>query len=334
MKDGRKEHDSSEFKPLPLRIPQSITDPIQTYETAIDLARLDDTLGWRMLEKRARASATSALISWREEASKTPPLQWDQVPQRIDEAFERLAPRIALALVGVESRKPVFSNQRAVFDELTNIGKWERSGVVSLVELPNTFGYIYQGLHGALCLDTEQLDLALALADLKTSNSYSEGTESLWQIHELIGWPQALGGNCTHAWKYLSARAKQWTWLSEIFGGEQQYRVGLSAYYMALSVHELAAFVAGGNGETLKSEQQNVRMDVPLSFFEEGEEINRRAVALLLRNDVERLWVPFGLKRDDIRRYWPHWTRWCLSWINGVYHYPYVRTFPFGKLFA
>ena len=61
-----------------------------------------------------------------------------------------------------------------------------------------------------------------------------------------------LGTNFIDSWEYLSTAYKRgWEWLAPIFRDESEYRTSLVAYYMALSIHELASRIA--------SDQQDMR---------------------------------------------------------------------------
>src|ERR1035441_701880 len=50
------------------------------------------------------------------------------------------------------------------------------------------------------------------------------------------------------AWNYLLGMFGKWPWLERIFGSAEDYKASLCAYYMSLSVQELASRLAEGGG--------------------------------------------------------------------------------------
>jgi hypothetical protein len=102
-----------------------------------------------------------------------------------------------------------------------------------------------------------------------------------------------------------------------VFGVEEDYRVALSAYYMALHVYELAATIKAGKGDELLSKQ--VRLFVPLSFLDNSEGIPQKAYRLLLGNKSSLLWESIGVTIDDMKKYWPAWMKHVDSWLSEVY---------------
>ena len=121
-----------------------------------------------------------------------------------------------------------------------------------------------------------------------------------------------LGGNCREGWEYLSAAYDRWEWLSIIFEDELEYRTSLVAYYMALSIHELAS--------TIDSGEQNTFKNVPLTFISEGQDINQRAVSLLIRNPeaLTELWTCLTVTRELMENSWRDWIRSSAGWSLGV----------------
>lgn len=300
-------------------IPTDFMDASEVYRSAVELARRNDLYGWRQLVKRARRPIQTLLAEWRAKYEHNLPREEEALLHAVDEAVNAIAPLLVIALTGVESGREKFTDQRALIDEVYEIDNWERGGYTVLVDLPDALAYVCQALHGATCMLTGQLELALDLADVKIRDVNRNGHRSLWRIRQIIGWPKSLGGNCITAWQYVSTANVRFPWLNEIFGGERDYRTSLAAYYMALNVYELATDIAEGRAEKFKPGDQPM-LFVPLNFTFESETVQQRALSLLTRNkqSVRSLWERKGVSRDDVERCWPVWMDFCKRWAASV----------------
>ena len=76
----------------------------------------------------------------------------------------------------------------------------------------------------------------------------------------------------------------------------------LVAYYLALSIHELASRIA--------SDQRDTFRNVPLTFLSEDYSIIQRAITLL-RNQEEltKLWTCLNVTREQMESSWEDWIR-------------------------
>ena len=141
------------------KIPDKIESIADAYESAFELARADDTLGWSKLVRQIRQDIFKSLVQWRqEELDKQRAENIEQLHQKMDKAVNFVAPLISVALVGVESRNEHFKNQESLLDDLLNIQSmegWNRAGYVRWIEIPYALGYVYHSLHGSLCLQYE-----------------------------------------------------------------------------------------------------------------------------------------------------------------------------------
>jgi hypothetical protein len=247
----------------------------------------------------------------------------------VDEAVVIISPLISVALVGIESRSERFNNQKSLLDELLKIRSregWNSSRYEKWIDIPNTFGYVYHSLHGSLSIYTDQLTLALDLARVKTrSTPNSDIIDTVWKDSRLMGWSEPLGGTCTENWQYLVTAYDRWEWLSLIFEDASTFRVSLVAYYMGLSIHELAEQIAS----TSEGGKYHTGYNVPLDFLSEDYEIVQRATELLLRNPTrDKLWTSLNVTREQIRNAKWDWIRDCRGWLRQVYqnrHFPHVR---------
>lgn len=286
-----------------IEIPSQLLSPEDAYRLAVDIARRGDLLGWRQLVKKVRKPVHEALHAWRRKYDTTAPSDLASLHEVVDEAVGRVAGLLIIALVGVESGREEISDQRSLIDDLLNIVGWNYSGHTILVELPNTLAYVYQGLHGSMCLNTGQLDLAIALAETKVKLYTSNQYRRVWQHHDLIGWSDSLGKNCTENWRFLAESPKRWEWLVDLFGSELDFQISLAAYYMVLNLMELVDLLAAGGLTRL---QQNLEgfLDVPLCCLSGPKDVPEKAMSLLLRDAtrLKALWESKGVTREAIEQ--------------------------------
>lgn len=231
--------------------------------------------------------------------------------------------------------------KKSLLDDLLKIRSregWNHSGYEKWIDIPDTFGYVYHSLHGSVSIYTDQLTLALDLARVKTRRTpNSNFIDSVWKNSELMGWSKPLGGTCTENWKYLVQAYHRWNWLDDIFENASTYRASLVAYYMALSIHELAEHIASTSQSGL-DRQGGIGYNVPLDFLAEDSDIVRRATDLLLRDPTRNeLWTSLDVTLEQIKNAKWDWIRECRSWLRQVYkdrHFPGVKFLLEGFLDA
>ena len=295
-------------------IPDQVESASDAYSAAVKLARAGDVLGWRQLVKGIKPNAFRSLVQWRQdELDGQQPESKEQLIQIVDRAVEIVSPLISVALVGVESGREQFRDQKALIDDLLNIARWNRAGYEVWINIPYALGYVYHSLHGGISLITNQLDLALSLARVKIL-AYGTKYFPVWEIGELVGYSQSIsgtrGGNSVEGWKYLvEAYERKCEWLAPIFGEELEYHTSLVAYYMALNINELATEIASGHQETLNTRSE-FYFAIPLTFLTEEYDITQRAVALLHNQDgITKLWDRLNVTREQMQSSWDIWIR-------------------------
>ncbi|MDE0085044.1 MAG: toll/interleukin-1 receptor domain-containing protein [Candidatus Poribacteria bacterium] len=302
-------------------IPEKVESVTHAYESAFDLVRANDALGWARLVRRVRPNAFKSLVIWRQkELDKQQPESIEQRYQAVDKAVDIVAPLISMALVGVESCNQHFNDQEYLLDDLLNIRNrdgWDPSGYTSWIDIPDALGYVYHSLHGSLCIMTDQIVLALGLARVKTRRIIdSRFVGSVWEHSELMGWSKSLGGKCTDNWKFLVNAYKRWKWLDLIFEDEVTYQTSLTAYYLALHIHELAVEINSGREVSPRGHH----FSVPIDFLTEKNEVKQRAISLLLRNPaLPELWTCLNVTQDQMKDSWDDWIHSCGRWLMGVY---------------
>ena len=294
-------------------IPEQVESALDAYSTAVKIARSGDVFGWRQLLKRIQPRSFKSLVQWRQtELDRQWPESKAQMVKVVDQAVEIISPLISVALVGVESGREQFRDQKSLLDDLLNIAGWNPAGFTAWASIPNALGYVYHSLHGSLCLSTNQLELALGLARVKLPVANGTKYLQVWEMSEFRGYAESIsgtrGGNCTESWQYLTDAYGKWAWLSHVFGEESEYQTSLVAYYMALSIHELATEIASRHQETLNT-QSEYYFSIPLTFLCEDYHTTERAVSLLLRNpeSLMELWTCLNVTRRQMEESWGNW---------------------------
>ena len=298
-------------------IPEQVESASDAYSAAIELARAGDMFGWRQLVKRIKPSVFNSLVQWRQNELDGQRPDSKEPFQVVDRAIDIISPLITVALVGVESGRDQFRDQKSTLDDLLNIARWNPAGYEVWIHIPYALGYVYHSLHGGLSLITNQLDLALSLARAKIL-AYGTRHFPVWEIGELVGYSQSIsgtrGGNSLEGWKYLiESYERKWDWLTPIFGDAQEYRTSLVAYYMALNIYELADIIASGQQDTLEqslSSTSSFPFKVPLTFLFEGYDTTQRAATRLHnQEELANSWTCLNVTREQMESSWANWIR-------------------------
>jgi hypothetical protein len=290
---------------------------LRSYQRASSAIRANDYSAWRQALKEARQESATALKKWRTKYDKVRPAK-EGLPAMTDEAFGAVAPLIAIALAGVESGKEQFRRQIGIIDELLNPADWERTGLSTVVNVPDALVFLYQGLHGALAMETGQLRLALELARSPFQRNYSNKREKLMEVSDWTGWPDSISESCTAAWEFISTLPDRHSWLVEVFGAKEDYTAALSGYYALLNIAEASAAIASGQAKDFGKE---MHLDVPLCAFQLRHEISVRAYRLLTAdpNQLKEVWEREGVSTELMAQHWPKWIETCGVWLFGVY---------------
>lgn len=323
---GRNPFPPIESDTQPTEIQEHVESASEAYAVASKLARSGDVLGWRQLIKEIRSPIFKSLVQWRQdELDGHKPESKEQLVQVVDKAVEIISPLMIVALVGVESGREEFRDQKSLLDDLFNIAEWNSSGYTTWANIPEALGYVYHSLHGGLSMSTNQLTLSLSIARVKVRKTgYNRESFHIWRKKNLTGWMDSLGSNCTEGWNYLTNAYERWEWLSSIFEDKSDYLTSLVAYYMALNIHELASIIALGQQDTLNrsfSLDHPFSFNVPLTFMSETQDINQRAISLLFRNPeaLMEIWTSLNIKREQMESSWKNWVQLFEFWLGNVY---------------
>ena len=313
---------SFEGAPVQLpEIPQQVNSASEAFSAAFEIARVGDVLGWRKLLTRIKPRVFSSLVEWRENelAGQTPETE-EFLAEVIDKAVEIISPLIVVALVGAESDQEKFRDSQSLIDDLLNIPQWNTARKEFwCVDIPDSLIYVYHSLHGGLSINLNQVDSALGLARVEIPLADKVSHVNLWRASWLMGFSNSLGSDCTKGWKYLTTAYKRWAWLRLVFSDELAYQTSLVAYYMALNIHELASEISTRNSNKLYTITDK-HFSAPPTFVSEGQDINERAIALLLRNPqaLTKLWTSVEVTREQMEDAWEHWIRLSKDWFWHV----------------
>jgi hypothetical protein len=289
---------------------------------ALELARTSDQLGWRQLQNQLRRDLVDGLTAWRNENERNWPGDRNKEggAQFTDAVLDLAIGRIVFGLAGVYSNNPAFTDQRLVAEDLLTVPNWSPGGTAAISDAPRTLVYVYQYLHGALCMSYGQPDLALQLAGLTISEPYKSETHPLWRDRGLVGWPQLLGGTCTWAWEYVRSLRERRPALEQFFALQSDFDVGLAAYSMLLVLHELADDAARATPEAIA--KADFLLDVPPLFTAMSPETVGAAARRTFGSPplVARVAERAGGNVDTMRRLWPSRKKLILKFNREVFN--------------
>ncbi len=294
-----------------------VADPAQLYREALEIARRNDVVAWRRLMNQVRPTLAAPLQVWREKVEREGlPSEEAELCAFTKSGVDVFMPLIAMALAGVESTNSRFSNQTGVLDDILSRKDWNRNGYVIVINMPEAAAFVYQAWHGALCLETDQLGLAVQLARSRVEQPSRGESQPVYQSHNLFGWPEALAHNCSTAWRFLTGSVQRWPWLTEPFGSEENFQAALTAYYAAIHVAELADRLAAGKSPTAEPEALDI--DVPPMFAIAAEGARTRAYRMLTkdREAARQIWQEVGVTREQMLAAWPDWNKCAMRWIG------------------
>ena len=300
----------------PTYISNRVESASEAYAKATEIAQAEDLFEWQQLIKRHKPAVFNSLVQWRQHGCDEPQQDSQGRFQVVDKAIEIVSPLVCIALAGVEACKKQFRDQKSILEDLLNIPGWIRVNDRVWSNIPYALGYVYHSLHGCVSLHTNQLDLALNLARVKTPVANGRRYLQVWERSELRGYSESIsgnrGGNCMQSWRYLTeaCERQEWEWLSLIFSDKLEYRTSLVAYYMTLNIHELATIIASGKMNTFNA-SSNPYFHIPLTFLSEDYNTTQRAISLLIRNPeaLSILWTSVQVTQEQMESAWPNWVR-------------------------
>jgi hypothetical protein len=314
---------SSTFR-LTLKLPDDAQkDAGLAYDTALEVARRNDTLGWRKFTQKIASTFPGGLLDWQKERENNLPTSVEDLPQLALEGISFCAPMIAIALAGVESQQPQFSNQIGLIDEFLQPSGWQRSGSTILVDFPELAVFVYQALLGGVAMQTGQPDIAYRLATTEIPDLYSPNKSGpLFLQSGYTGWPQTLNHTVTIAWKFIMQLPEQWPWLSNIFGSADNCKASIGSYYMFLNVIE---FLDAVNRKLDLSDPKHVTLTVPICYASTGDDTQRKALRYFKEclPYVSEQWNIPSSTHEARAEMWNKWMAVKRHWLASVYRNGY-----------
>jgi hypothetical protein len=225
---------------------------------------------------------------------------------------------MSIALAWIESGRSSFNNQIAVAVELLLPKDWNPSGLNTVVGLPGTIAFIYQALHGAMCLLSGQLPLAIKCAHTAIQCFGFNDPLSLLDHQRVLGWPHSLSGNARTAWEVLASLPERWDWLETAFGPLDEYHATIGAYYMALTIDDYARVVARGQIDRTVDTRE---IRVPLCFYRLASRTQRNSYQLLTgdMSSLRSIWTGHGVSDEQFMERWDYWITVSKTWVRRVY---------------
>ena len=291
--------------PLIKNADQFPNDLNELHEFALNLARRDDKVNWRLLIQAKKAAVYLPLQGWRQKWENQISKTKKPLPEIILDGLDAYQPLFTVALAGMESCQRNFNQQGALIYDLREPSKWERSGYIALGSFPETSAFVFQAIHGAMCVLTQQVSLSLSMATQRVSEPNSSESGPLYLNHGLIGWPQSLGENWKFSMNFLWELPERWDWLADKFDGIDKFRECLCGYYTTLSLLELISIIKAGNEQLLND--QNFRLDVPPMFIAYKEHAGGIRKLLDDREAIIYYSEKVGVSKDSLIKYWPVW---------------------------
>jgi hypothetical protein len=310
-----------------------IEDAESAFLTAREIVRSEDFIRWRELVRSVKEPLSGRLNEWRKKYDGAQSMEIRALPGMVLEAATIYSPLMAVALAGVESGHEKFSKQTALLDEFLRPRDWNAAGLTVVGSIPDALVFTYQALHGATCMEVDELGLAVALSRSRVARAHHYDGVIIHEDHQFIGWPESFDHRCTMAWDYLTSLGDKWPWLRLVFGTSEDYRASLSAYYMALSIQELAVMLASGRGEALKNAE--LRLDIPVAWVGLTLEIRQKAYRQLVRSaeQVRNIWRSLGVSDKAMAAAWPAWTNHAINWAANVFQHGFYGKPEYCVLF-
>ena len=132
-----------------------------------------------------------------------------------------------------------------------------------------------------------------------------------------MGWPESMHTTCTTAWEFLMKVAKEWTWLHELFGSEEDTKAAIAAYYAFLNTLDaISAIKAEKTGKP-----KEYPITVPVCFVMLDDDTKQKAKALIFADPtfLTALFTDNEVPSNEIAGHWANWITECRNWVADVY---------------
>lgn len=315
--------------------PKSAED---VYESALQLSRTQDRLGWKKLLQSALRDSERGLLEWKKENQKNCPDLYENAPlpwwEYFGEGISSYDPVLACLIAAAESSDPQISNQLGWIDRVLEPGGWEISGPTVWTRLPRAVLFYLQSYFGAMLMRSEGAAQAVNLAMTSIKSPWDDSDAiPLFLSTDVSGWIETFGGKCTLSWNFLGAVTDKKQWLIDAFGSEDAIESGRSAYYMLLSFLEFAKDAAKGDWDIVPSQ---VQFEVCHMFARADGRIQKEGLGYLVENKQTFLKIleTNGISQDQFTLWWPKWISGMKHWNRklGDGYFRMASVFPFERL--
>ncbi|MFC5049387.1 toll/interleukin-1 receptor domain-containing protein [Rubritalea spongiae] len=303
--------------------------PLETYETALNLAKNNDFAEWTKFVHKHKNAAEVALCAWRKNNEANTPKVSKDLPSFFCSAVEIYNHLFAIILAAIDSDNERFKNQLSLIDWIREPKGWIRSGYTIWVDLPDLVLSTFQAIIGSFTLHRQQPKLAYNLATTQISERYhSHEKDHLFLNYRITGWVESLGGNCKETDTFLKKYFNSQSWLQTIFGGSDLLMGAYGAYYSFLNI--LDFFSASKEG-LLKSDRDRDSKNrdlprTPLFPAKIVDEYQHVATSLIAINNefLHEIMEQNNITSSDMESDWKKWLKHCYHWIHQVYT-PHAR---------
>jgi hypothetical protein len=192
---------------------------------------------------------------------------------------------------------------------------WMSSGLTRVVELPFAIGWAAHHLVGAALLESGKPGETVLLAR-QLIQVGSDARQPVFAISRLTGWPVA-GGDSNEAWGSLRRLPEKFPWVTVAFGDKEEYWIATIAHQIALNFTEFLSRVQRGPKFDTVREDREHAPKIPLYFWTEDSDLQRRAYRMLIR-DLPGLASTMSLRVSgaNLRDLWAMWLRFQEAWIS------------------
>jgi hypothetical protein len=306
------------------------------YKKSVSLAKQKDITEWRKITKIIKDTILPELIPWRKKYNRNPPKNPEEAATMVLEGLNPYCNAFAVALAGIESETEPFNRQSILLDDILSPKEWNYAGRRDVATLPIAIGYIYHMLHGAQCIKTNQISLAISFAKRKVWAREQNKSLPILQCIELTGWAHSLGGSSVYSWDFINTLLTKLAWLTEVFDDIDSYRENLCGYYLLLNIIEFIDVIRQNKEAFFYNNPTTnpLQLEVPIDFFVTGNDILRKSYQMLLENSTQLKKIWGSIEIPKLKKFWPKWIDHIKGNIDRTHmHYSIFNTIPHKDLF-
>jgi hypothetical protein len=270
------------------------------------------------LRRRLRTTLATGAVNLASRRPQFPHLAGTTPEQRHDELLSVIATYaeyLQTLMRASQQRALTVSLAAEEIEHIITPQGWSLSGPKRVVEFPYSVGWAAHRLMGAALLAQGMAAEAVALVNEKVAVSVGNRCPLL-NIGRLMGWP-VYGGYSNEAWESSRAFPTYFPWLTEAFGDRGEYWGAMVAHAISVSYAEFIWRVQNGpNFDIIRRDREHAPR-VPLYFWVEDADVQRRAFRLVIR-DAARLGAGLAIlaRIPNLRERWSQWIAYQQSWVS------------------